>query len=97
MEMTNTTIESLIKEFGEKFNWLHAPFQNKSIASFLRLRLTTLLTDLRSEVEGLRITENVVCYCKTHPEHNCAFTSNEAIRDAAALITKVIEEKNLSN
>lgn len=31
-------------------------------------------------IEGMRI-KNPVCYCKTHPEHNCGVTSNEALDD----------------
>ena len=36
--------------------------------------------DIKKMIEGMKIP-NPRCYCKTHPEHNCGITSNEAVSD----------------
>jgi hypothetical protein len=35
--------------------------------------------------------ENPICYCKTHPEHNCGITSNEALSDLKSAILKELK------
>lgn len=56
---------------------------------WLRQAITDIYTLGREE--ALKEAEEVVvkmknkapiCYCKTHPEHNCGMTSNEALDDA---------------
>ena len=49
--------------------------------------LATQKNEIRDEVHGLLIPRPL-CDCKTHTEHNCGFTSNEAIEDVLKLLTK---------
>ncbi len=47
------------------------------------------------EVEGVvekMIIKDSKCYCKTHPEHNCGQTSNEAIADVLAALRALGEK-----
>ena len=57
----------------------------EQIESFLRQKLTLVREEgLREASVGLEkmTIKNPKCDCKTHLEHNCDFTSNEAISDA---------------
>ena len=41
--------------------------------------------ELRGKILGMKI-KNPVCYCKTHLEHNCGVTSNDALEDILAIL-----------
>ena len=60
-------------------------FHYENLKSFIRQKLTLVREEaLREASVGLEkmTIKNPKCDCKTHLEHNCDFTSNEAISDA---------------
>lgn len=70
--------KEIIAIFNQK-NVTHKSFLHTAL---LRVRESTL-DEVRNKAKGM-IIKNPKCYCKTHPEHNCGFTSNDAVSDFIA-------------
>ncbi len=56
------------------------------LEKFIEDALQAQRKELVEKLEGLKI-KDPICYCKSHPEHNCDVTSNAAIVDAISIIS----------